>query len=216
MVCNRDTERCPYIADPANHYSKDPINECCLANLKEMLRDLAEIFNQANLHYWLDYGSLLGSVRSGDLIPWDKDIDWGLLNKDLKQICDLAPKIESMGYQFVYPLTEYSLHPRIHFSKTNHLHSDIYLWDTTPDGEHYHMVGHPSSHGSPVRTPDLPDYFHMCPKDFYDTLSSIRAIKIPNHVEDYLRLRYGKEWRIPDPDFYIKWPGGIGIPENLQ
>ena len=40
-----------------------------------MLLDTTEILNAAGVSYFLDAGALLGLVRDGDLIPWDRDLD---------------------------------------------------------------------------------------------------------------------------------------------
>ena len=43
---------------------------------------------------WLDYGQLLGTKRNGKLLPWDNDIDFGVLIEDRKK-SDLVHKIIS-------------------------------------------------------------------------------------------------------------------------
>lgn len=41
----------------------------------EILANFAAFCEAHNWRYWLAYGSLLGAVRHGDMIPWDDDID---------------------------------------------------------------------------------------------------------------------------------------------
>lgn len=41
----------------------------------EILADFAAFCEAHNWRYWIAYGSLLGTVRHGDMIPWDDDID---------------------------------------------------------------------------------------------------------------------------------------------
>lgn len=43
---------------------------------------------------WLDYSQLLGAKRNGKLLPWDNDIDFGVLIEDRKK-SDLVHKIIS-------------------------------------------------------------------------------------------------------------------------
>ena len=47
-----------------------------------MLGDTIDILGRAGIDYHLDYGTLLGVVRDGDLIPWDGDLDIGVLATD--------------------------------------------------------------------------------------------------------------------------------------
>ena len=42
------------------------------------------------MRYWLEGGSLLGAARSGDLIPWDYDVDVGIFEEDLPRCAELA------------------------------------------------------------------------------------------------------------------------------
>jgi phosphorylcholine metabolism protein LicD len=43
-----------------------------------------ELLTKHGIVHWLDYGSLLGAVRGGELIPWDNDVDFGFLGSDLR------------------------------------------------------------------------------------------------------------------------------------
>ena len=38
----------------------------------------AAMLERAGIAHWLDAGALLGSVRGGELIPWDADVDFGI------------------------------------------------------------------------------------------------------------------------------------------
>lgn len=36
------------------------------------------MLDDAGVRYWLEAGSLLGAMRSGDVLPWDHDVDIGM------------------------------------------------------------------------------------------------------------------------------------------
>ena len=47
---------------------------------------LCGVLNQADVHYFLDAGTLLGVIRDGALIPWDDDLDIGIPRHELENV----------------------------------------------------------------------------------------------------------------------------------
>jgi len=54
--------------------------------VRHMLFSFHEVMREENLTYWIDYGTLLGSVRRGSMIPYDHDADAGYLLQDILEI----------------------------------------------------------------------------------------------------------------------------------
>lgn len=52
--------------------------------LRYLLRHVVQFFNNENATYWLDFGTLLGVIREGDIIPHDGDLDLSRLANDLQ------------------------------------------------------------------------------------------------------------------------------------
>jgi len=49
---------------------------------QEVLDFVVNVCNKHSIEYWLDYGALLGAVRHDGFLPWDDDIDLGMMRKD--------------------------------------------------------------------------------------------------------------------------------------
>ncbi len=62
------------------------LTDAVLTNLKQIELDILAAFvdvcNRLNLRYFLLHGTLLGAVRHKGFIPWDDDIDVGMMRSD--------------------------------------------------------------------------------------------------------------------------------------
>ena len=67
------------------------IRDIQLANLA-LLKELDYVCKQNNIQYWIDFGSVLGAVRHKGFIPWDDDVDTGMLREDYNRIIDAFKK----------------------------------------------------------------------------------------------------------------------------
>lgn len=57
----------------------------------QMLKLLVELCDRLNVRYYLVCGSVLGAVKYGGFIPWDDDMDIGLLRSDYERFIREAP-----------------------------------------------------------------------------------------------------------------------------
>lgn len=73
-----------------------------LAKLQATELDILKIFRdfceKYNLEWWIDSGTVLGAVRHGGFIPWDDDIDVGMLRSDYDKLLQLAEDDFPSGY----------------------------------------------------------------------------------------------------------------------
>ena len=78
-----------------------------LTRIKElevmMLRDLDELCRKHDIEYFLCGGTMLGAVRYGHSIPWDDDVDIGMLRQDF----DKFRKVSMIDQKAIY---NYSSH----------------------------------------------------------------------------------------------------------
>ena len=55
----------------------------------ELLLFIDNVCKKHNLKWWLDYGNLLGAVRHENFVPWDDDIDIGMMREDYHKLIDV-------------------------------------------------------------------------------------------------------------------------------
>lgn len=60
--------------------------------LVRLLRVFDYICKKHYIDYWLDYGTLLGAIRHNGFIPWDNDIDIGILRPDYELFLEKGVK----------------------------------------------------------------------------------------------------------------------------
>lgn len=66
--------------------------------LYRMMKDLHDLFVEHDIPYFVEGGTLLGLIRHKGLIPWDDDLDIGILPKDEKNVYKVIKKLQPMGY----------------------------------------------------------------------------------------------------------------------
>lgn len=122
----------------------------CKSDLKKaqklmlsMLRDIDRICMENDIDYWLESGTLLGAVRHGGFIPWDDDIDIGMIRKDYLKFIDIveenlpddlymnyAQNDDSATFSFLKIRHKYSkLEQTTNLSTNNGIFIDIFPYD---------------------------------------------------------------------------------------
>lgn len=64
----------------------------------EVLEDIDKVCRKHNIQYWADWGTLIGVIRHGGFIPWDDDVDIGMLRKDYDKFNKVAMDELPKGY----------------------------------------------------------------------------------------------------------------------
>lgn len=73
------------------HYDLKPKNlfKNLQAVCQEVLNFVANVCDKYNIEYWIDWGTLLGAVRHDGFLPWDDDIDLGMMRKDFERFIEV-------------------------------------------------------------------------------------------------------------------------------
>ncbi|MDU0355711.1 LicD family protein [Paraglaciecola aquimarina] len=69
------------------------------ANVHQVCREVLDVSNQSAIEAVLIGGSLLGMVRDGDFLPWDKDLDFAVFERDIAATLALEPVYRELGYE---------------------------------------------------------------------------------------------------------------------
>lgn len=72
----------------------------------KLLERLIKLCNKHGLEYYLFYGSLLGAVRNGGMIPWDDDIDILMPRSDYNKLISIASIELEEKFYLQYPLND--------------------------------------------------------------------------------------------------------------
>lgn len=66
----------------------------------EMAKDVKRICDENGIRYFLYRGTFLGAVRHKGVIPWDDDMDFGMLREDYEKFCAIANEKLDSQYCF--------------------------------------------------------------------------------------------------------------------
>ena len=90
--------------------------------LLRMLVDFDRICKDNGIRYWLDGGTCLGAVRHNGFIPWDDDIDVGMLEEDYQKLLTCFKENDDYAIQH----QENDLYYLHGYAKFRDKHSTVY------------------------------------------------------------------------------------------
>ena len=179
---------------------KSPIHESlkiCPPNIVKLLYQLAydvhQILTSHDIQYWCNGGTLLGAIRHGGIIPWDDDIDIGMMLKERERFLELKDVFKKCGYSIVkawfgYKIfyTKRTLTKGFDYSYPN---LDIFIYHMNEQKNRYEMYYKQARETWPNEW-----WFH-------DELFPLKALSFgdmeltcPRKCKDYFIRMYGKDW----------------------
>ncbi len=131
-------------------YDKDTLEKLKRAEL-HILKDFIAVCEKYDLKYFICWGTAIGAVRHQGFIPWDDDIDVGMLREDYEKFAKIAKKEMSDHYYVTTPKTMKNYASGVikvqrlgtkfvpEFSRTMKcrlcLHIDIFVFDNADEDE---------------------------------------------------------------------------------
>lgn len=80
------------------------------ATALDVLCEVDRICCKYNIKYYAEWGTLLGAVRHAGFIPWDDDLDIGMMRTDYRKFCEVAPKEFNESFQIFTFNTQKDFH----------------------------------------------------------------------------------------------------------
>ena len=82
-------------------------------DLYKMLKIVTDILNKYKIKYWADGGTFLGAIRHNGIIPWDDDLDIGILENTAKNNFSVFKEaLNKEGYGIVQQDFGYKVFPK--------------------------------------------------------------------------------------------------------
>jgi len=164
-------------------YNKE-LFKCCNNNLMYLFNKLNTASKQFGFRFFLDYGSLIGCLRNGKRIPWDVDIDVGILMEDFDKFKKSIPFLTKDGEIFKQSAKLMIVY---HLSKINNIHIDIGLYQKVKRNDTNVYITYYSKN-IPSCT-FLEDELFPLKKATFENIE----VLIPNKSKKYLEANYGEK-----------------------
>ncbi|ADE30236.1 LPS biosynthesis protein [Rickettsia prowazekii str. Rp22] len=108
-------------------------------SLYQLMKDTHELLTKNNIKYWIESGTLLGAVRHQGIIPFDDDLDIGIMHEDEIHLQQILPQFEQLGYTVSYERA-YNICKKtcldifiVHKEKNKFIYTNIMLRDKYPE-----------------------------------------------------------------------------------
>lgn len=91
-----------YVTPTDQQVQKYTISAEHALHLYQLMKDTHEILTKHNINYWITSGTLIGAVRHQGIIPFDDDLDIGIMHADETKLQDILPDFTELAYKVRY------------------------------------------------------------------------------------------------------------------
>jgi len=163
------------------------------------LCDIVGILDKHQIRYWLDFGTLLGVMREGRLLPWDNDLDISIFADDRERLLEKAlPEIQAIAHRIYASRLKNSVGPlpkgfvRIVKIMKRYIRLDLFVMYRYEADFYWYE----SWAGS--------GYLHKVPEEFLQEFILVpfngKLCRVPKEYDALLTSHYG-DWRTPDKNY---------------
>ena len=197
MVTRNEADEASYIKTTESPTPLDPILAA------ERLREVKRIFDYQGIVFWLGSGTCLGCIRENGFIPWDDEIDTA-------SVIGMHGLDEETIYRVADVFTKAGFYSRI---SSNPQYMSVAF---VRDGMRTDWTCHRILDGAAIEFPGVKLPLHLFAQPIEVEFVGQKFL-LPNPPEEYLRLKYGPEWRTPKgPGFEADVVMKIGDSDNLS
>ena len=157
------------------------------------------LLSQYEIPFWADCGTCLGAYRYGGVIPWDDDIDLGILQPDFDNVYRILHSLDPK--EFVVQDWSNRLYPktllRIYIKKTKN-YIDIYTFSIDKETKSVQFIlSHENNSFLPKSWKESQQRYKVATpftvifplrRAHFDGIETF----VPNQTEKYLTMRYGE------------------------
>jgi phosphorylcholine metabolism protein LicD len=156
--------------------------------LKYLLINVTKVFNEEDIDYWIDFGTLLGIYRDNKIILYDNDIDICIINFDKDKINNCQEKLKKMYINLEDEKTWSAYRCYINIGIFNSykfgFFGDIYI----------NRINNTDYIGATGSNSNISKELIGTPKE-YNWEGHI--LKVPENIEETLKWRYGDDYMTP-------------------
>lgn len=180
----------------------------------EVIAAVQTLLGREGVRCFADFGTLLGLVREGQLLPHDTDIDLGVIVDDGLDVFKVRTALERFGFKLW----------REYYRGGQLVESSFRLLGIKMDINYYDVDESTARTWLFYRDPDKEygprerDVVQLSYSPIRDLETIIRGgveIQIPANSEQLLAEKYGPNWRVPDPEWtYWRSPAAMPIDDE--
>ena len=170
----------------------------------DVLKDIFDIAKKNKFNLICAYGTLLGVVRDNQLLSWDDDMDFIMLDNGKFNWKKFDECMKSGGFCLYRAIEQDGKVVEISYKKKNVL-CDVRIWDNygverNVYGEYFpidnYMYNYKGWEEYDMTVQKMIPINNIINIDFHGI-----EIAIPDNSEKVLEKLYGKDWRIPDLNY---------------